>query len=368
MPDTRVTSRTEGEETVSTLPPWLLLLVFLGSAGVIWAAGIKLSDYTDVLAERLHLGTALGGVILLAVATNLPEIAITVAASVSGNVDIAVGNLLGGIAIQTVVLAVIDAFGVRGGRPLTFMAGSLALVLEAALVIAVLLVVLAASELPGSLILGRLTPGPVLIVIIWVVGLKLIGGPGQRLPWTDSGEAPESQEHPRGHTRTKNEQRATRSGASTTRVGAVFGVAALLTLGAGVSIEKSGEAFFGNLGLSGVLFGSTVLAAATSLPELSTGLTAARGGDFKLAMGDIFGGNAFLPVLFLLVTLISGKAVLPSAHASDRYLTALGALLSAVYLAGLVFRPRRQILRMGIDSVVVLVLYAVGVMGLVALS
>ena len=111
-----------------------------------------------------------------------------------------------------------------------------------------------------------------------------------------------------------------------------------------------------------------MLAAATSLPELSTGLTAVRQGNDKLAMGDIFGGNAFLPVLFLVVTLISGKAVLPQAQATDIYLTALGALLTTVYLVGLVFRPRRQILRMGVDSFVVLVLYAVGVVGLVALS
>jgi cation:H+ antiporter len=155
---------------------------------------------------------------------------------------------------------------------------------------------------------------------------------------------------------------------STTRAVLVFGVAALLTLVAGVTIEQSGEAFFGGLGLSGVLFGSTVLAAATSLPELSTGLTAARKGDYKLAMGDIFGGNAFLPVLFVLVPLLSGKAVLPHAQASDIYLTALGALLTVVYLVGLVFRPRRQVLRMGVDSLAVLVLYALGVVGLVALS
>jgi len=97
----------------------------------------------------------------------------------------------------------------------------------------------------------------------------------------------------------------------------VFGVAIVLTLIAGVPIERSGEAFFGNLRLSEVLFGATVLAAATSLPELSTGPTAARAGDYKLAVGDIFGGNAFLPVLFVLVTVISGKAVLPAAQTSD---------------------------------------------------
>jgi cation:H+ antiporter len=346
----------------------VLLAIFAASAAVIWAAGIALSDYTDVLAERLHLGQALGGVILLAVATNLPEIAITVSAAVSGQVEIAVGNLLGGIALQTVVLVALDVFGVRSCKPLTYMAASLTLVLEAGLVIAVLMVVIAGTQLPAHLIAARLTPGPVLIVVLWVVGLKIIGGPGSRLPWTGNGEAPGSQEKPRGHSRAAKEHDATRRHVSTTRAASVFGVAALLTLIAGVSIERSGESFFGNLGLSGVLFGATVLAAATALPELSTGLTAARGGDYKLAMGDIFAGNAFLPVLFLLVTLISGKAVLPHAHPSDIYLTALGGLLTLAYLTGLVLRPQRQVLRMGLDSLAVLILYAIGVLGLITLQ
>ena len=197
----------------------------------------------------------------------------------------AVGNLLGGIAIQTVVLVALDAFGVRARRPLTFMAASLTLVLEAALVVAVLLVVLAGSQLPASLIYDRLTPGPVLIAVIWVAGLKLHrrsrqpaalgrqrGGAG------GAGEA-------RGHSRKEAELTATQHRVGTGRVVTVFGVAALLTLVAGVTIEQSGEKFFGGIGLSGVIFGSTVLAAATSLPELSTGLTAARRGDYKLGDG-----------------------------------------------------------------------------------
>jgi len=352
---------------MSSMPSLLLLAVFVGSAAVIWIAGIRLSSYTDVLAERLHLGAAIGGVILLAVATNLPEIAITVSAAISGTLDVAVGNLLGGIAIQTVVLVALDAFGVRARRPLTYMAASLTLVLEAALVVAVLLVVVAGSQLPATLIFAHLTPGPVLIAALWIAGLKLISGPGSRLPWHEAGEAPDGQHHPRGHARREHERDASRRGVSTHRAVIVFGVAAVATLVAGVTIEQSGDEFFSRLGLSGVVFGATVLATATSLPELSTGLTAARRGDYKLAMGDIFGGNAFLPVLFLPVTLISGKAILPQAGSSDIYLTALGALLTVVYLGGLIFRPRRRILRMGIDSVVVLAIYLIGIAGLIAL-
>jgi cation:H+ antiporter len=353
---------------MSGLPSWLLLVIFLGSAVVIWVAGIELSDTTDVLAERLHLGSALGGLILLAVATNLPEIAITVSAAASHQLDIAVGNILGGIAVQTVVLVALDAFGMRVRKPLTYQAASLVLVLEGALVVLVLLVVVAGTQLPASLLHLRLTPDVLLITVAWVAGLLLVNRASKSLPWSDSGDAPDTQPEPRGNRRTKKEANATKKKVSTARAAAVFTVAAVVTLVAGVTIERSGEQFFGNLGLSGVLFGATVLAIATSLPELSTGITSARMGDYQLAVGDIFGGNAFLPVLFLPATLIAGKAVLPAAGRSDVYLTALGAALTIVYMAGLIFRPSRQFLRMGADSIVVIVLYAVGVAGLVALQ
>ena len=143
---------------MSGLPLLVLVLIFAGAAGAIWLAGIQLSNQTDVLSTRLHLGVALGGLILLALATNLPEIAIVASASLSGSVGVAVGNILGGIAIQTVVLVVLDAFGVRGRQPLTYLAASLVLVLEGALVIAVLAVVIAGSQLPAGLIVWRLTP------------------------------------------------------------------------------------------------------------------------------------------------------------------------------------------------------------------
>jgi cation:H+ antiporter len=350
------------------LPLVALLGIFAAAAAAIWIAGIQLSNQTDVLSTRLHLGSALGGLILLAVATNLPEIAIVVSAAAAGNVGVAVGNILGGIAIQTVVLVLLDAFGVEGDRPLTYRAASLVLVLEALLVVAVLGVVIAGTQLPTNLIALRLTPGPVLILIFWVTGLLLLRRAGQSLPWHDSGEAPDNQDKPRGHSTASTEADATKKGVGTARSAVIFTAAAIATLVAGVLLERSGDAIASQIGLSGVLFGATVLAAATSLPEVSTGLTSVRAGDYQLAVSDIFGGNAFLPVLFLLATLISGKAVLPHAHNTDIYLTALAMVLTLIYATGLLFRPRRQVARMGIDSFVVLILYAIGVCGLFAIA
>lgn len=353
---------------MSGLPLWLLLALFVIGAAVIWVAGVYLSKTTDALDDRLHLGSALGGLIVLAVATNLPEIAITVSAAASGSVDVAVGNILGGIALQTVVIAVLDLFGRRGRgvAPLTYRAASLGLVLEAIVVVAVLAVVIGGSQLPPGLVLARLSPDVVLIAIIWLVGLFLVRRAGHHLPWHEDGAAPDtSRAHPSG-SGTQNQDRIARM--STAKIAIIFGVCALATLGAGVLVETAGDAAFGRLGLSGVLFGATVLALATSLPEISTGLQAVRQGDDGLAISDIFGGNAFLPVLFLVATLISGTAVLPQANAADVFLTALAIVLTLVYAVGLIFRPCRRVLGMGVDSVAVVGLYLLGIGGLVAIT
>ncbi|MCJ1705503.1 sodium:calcium antiporter [Rathayibacter sp. VKM Ac-2926] len=344
------------------LPLLVLVVIFLAAAAVVWVAGIQLSKATDVLDARLHLGSALGGLIVLAVATNLPEIAITVSAALSGNLDVAVGNILGGIALQTVVLVVLDVFGKRGKgvKPLTYRAASLTLVLEGLVVVAVLTVVVAGSQLPSGLEVLRLTPDVVLIAALWVVGLLLVQRAGHHLPWHEDGRAPDAT--PPRSSDTKKQSMSTRKAAI------VFSVSALATLIAGVVLERTGDAASSQLGLSGVLFGATVLALATSLPEISTGLQAIKQGDDNLAISDIFGGNAFLPVLFLVATVLSGNAVLPQAGSSDIYLTALAALLTLVYVVGLIFRPSRRIAGMGVDSLIVLVLYAVGIGGLFAIT
>ncbi len=346
-----------------------LAVIFAAAAVAVWVAGIWLSRTTDALSVRYHLGEAFAGAILLAVTTNLPEIAITVTAAVEHNIGIATGNILGGIAIQTVVLALIDAVGLGRRAALTYLAASLQLVLEGAIVIAVLVVAIMGTQPLSHVYFGRVEPAALVITLIWLVGLWLVKRANRGLPWHEEGRrAPDGQEAPRGTRKTKRSDAASQFGIGTAEAAAVFTIAAVVTLAAGVALERSSEKLAQHTGMTGALFAATVLAAATSLPELSTGLASVRLGDYQLAVSDIFGGNAFLPTLFLLASFMAGKAVIPAATNADIYLTALGALLTVVYMIGLIFRPRRLLGPIGLDSTVVVVAYTIGIVGLVYVS
>src|SRR2546426_9932220 len=106
----------------SLATPWLVV-VFAAGAGATWLAGVNLSKTADALDVRLGLGEELGGILLLAVAGTLPEVAITISAAAQGNLGLAAGNLIGGIAVQTMVLVLCD-FAVGPGRPVDFPVGA----------------------------------------------------------------------------------------------------------------------------------------------------------------------------------------------------------------------------------------------------
>jgi cation:H+ antiporter len=347
------------------MPLSILALVFLAAGAAVWIAGVYVSKTTDVLSARFKLGEALGGAILLAIVTNLPEIAITASGALRNQLGVATGNILGGIAIQTVVLVILDAIAIGKRAPFIGHAASLDLVLEAVFVIVMLTLVVMGHQLPDTLVWHGITPDGVIILAAWVAGLYLIGKARSKLPWQSSGDAPGGK--PRRTQRQKRE-RDDEKKRSTLWAFTVFIVAAVAILIAGGVLQQTSETISKQLGMTSVVFGATILAAITALPEVSTGFAAVRLGDNKLAISDIFGGNAFLPVIFLVATLISGKSILPKATKPDMYLTGLGMLLTAVYIYGLVFRPRRQIGRMGVDSLVVLILYVIGIAGLFAIG
>jgi cation:H+ antiporter len=349
-------------DAMSGLGSPILVLIFLAGAGTTWMAGILLSKATDALDSRLGLGDALGGLVLLSIAGSLPELAITISAAAAGNLKLAAGNLIGGIAIQTMVLLICD-FAVGPVRPLTYLVGRLTPVLEGLLVIILVAgVEMGALLKPSTAIAGRVSPASIGIVVIWIIGLYVINQASKGPRWSVT--FPGSQPGRRRRERAKPEQPHPFSSLSTARIAALFGLASAVTLAAGVALEESGNELANRLSLNGVIFGATVLAFATALPEISSGIAAVRLGDHALAMGDILGGNAFQVCLFLVADLVAGKPVLPSSGNLNAWLAALGVALTAIYGFGVIIRPTRCRVRLGPDSLLALALFSLGIAGL----
>jgi cation:H+ antiporter len=336
----------------------LLVVVFVVAAAATWLAGTFLSKSTDSLDTRFGLGEELGGLILLAITGTLPEIAITASAALSGHLDLAVGNLIGGVAIQTLVLVILD-FAAGPRRPLSFMVGSLVPVIEALMVIVVLSTALAGAALPSSTNLFGASPTSYAVVILWVVGVWTVNRVRMNPGWV--GEAPEATPGRRHHREPHPAGEHPYAKASTTTVMMIFLAGALVTLGAGVALQESGSLLASRMGLQGAIFGATFLALATALPEISSGIAAVRLGDIQLAVGDILGGNSFQITLFLLADLLAGTPVIVAAHRSDVWLGGLGLLMSGIAAAAIIARPKKTFLWLGADSIALVVIYAVGI-------
>lgn len=84
------------------------------AALVVLLAGSWLPGVADALAQALGLSRSFVGTVLMAVVTTLPEMAVTLGALRLGALDMAIGNLLGSNLFNVAILAVDDAFYVRG--------------------------------------------------------------------------------------------------------------------------------------------------------------------------------------------------------------------------------------------------------------
>ena len=151
---------------------------------------------------------------------------------------------------------------------------------------------------------------------------------------------------------------------STLQIGLLFAAASAAILVAGVALETSGSLLADRAGVNGVVFGATFLAAASALPEISTGIEAVRLGDNELAIGDIFGGNAFQLCLFVLADFLAGKPLLPTAGRENAWLGALGIVLTAIYMTAIIVRGERRRAGLGVDSMTAVVVFALGMWGL----
>lgn len=116
---------------------------FAFGAAVILAAAPFLARSAADLAVQWGVSTGFIGVLLLAVTTSLPEVAVTVSSLRAGSYDLAVGNLLGSNCFNMVILLPLDLVDGGGSilarvEPGVLIAGSFAILLMAQTLIEVL--------------------------------------------------------------------------------------------------------------------------------------------------------------------------------------------------------------------------------------
>lgn len=334
--------------TASALPVNLALFVL--AAAVVWQAGVRLTHYVDAIAERRGLERAFVGFLVLATATQLPEIVTNSTAALRGDARLVVNSMFGGISMQTAMLAVADLVALR--YTLTFLAESPFNLLQGAILVLFLALVLAVS-IPGDVtLLGSLGLAPTVLAGLYLGAVYLLWQQQHRAAWQPAEVADDyGAVTGNGHT-------AALPTAALVRRSVVAGAVILV---AGIVLVWTAEAVAAQSGLGTSFIGVTLLASATSLPELSTTLAAVRLGRHSMAVADVLGSNLIMVLLLFPSDLLYRQGLLLNAmDDSARFALTLGIVVTAIYLAGLMLRHRQRALGLGYDSWAVLGCYLAG--------
>ena len=241
--------------------------------------GPRLAKLVDRLADRTGMGEALAGAILLGATTSLPGIVTTAVAAAEAAAPLAVSNALGGIAAQTMFLALADLRYPRAN--LEHAAASLPNLLQSLFLVCLLALVMLAATGPDV-----------------TVGL---GAPGHLRPAGGVPVRPGA--HPLGGRVTHvaaGEHRGRPASTSPRRAGATSRSPGCGWASpprrrgwpwAGWVVGRAGVSLAAETPLSGTVVGGLLTSVVTSLPELVTALAAVRIGALTLAVGDIIGGQ-----------------------------------------------------------------------------
>lgn len=335
-------------------PIWINIAVFLVSAVAVWIAGTRIARYANVISERTGIGQALIGILLLGGVTSLPELAVAITSAATAAPDLAVNSILGGIALQVAILAVADMF--IGRDALTSVLPDPKVILQAGLKILLLSIVTA------SIIVGDT---PVLSVGIWMwlllavtgVSFYVLSRTQNDLSWKPSDPSISKKKEKERADKAAQIDESKSLGWAVSRAA----IAGAVIIVAGYLLSRTGDALAEQSGLGQSFVGSVLLAISTSLPEVSTVISAVRGGLYTMAVSDIFGTNLFDVSFLFIVDLVGGEgAVMNDAGSYEGFASIIAITVTAIIVVGLAERRNKTILGMGYDSLAVLVTYLAG--------
>ena len=344
------------------LPTWALFTEMALSALVVILAGSRLTRMADTMATRLNLASGWIGLLLLATVTSLPELVTGGTATAMGNVDLALGAIFGSCCFNITIIVLLNALW--GGESVL---GSVSPSHSLTSSFGILLI---GEALLGMVLMENSPPAPqyaplfevgwaLLIAVTYLVSMRLVYNFEKRLL-----------------------QRATPETVRM-RVGRKFYarlfITTLILIVASWWLTQLGDTLSTHeiemIGrpLGATFVGACFLALATSLPEIATSVAAVRIGNLDLALGNIFGSNMFnifvIPILKA-VSLCTGqdRLLAGDAYRGSGNLIAglLAVLLTAIALGALTYKSKRRMLRrFGLDSILIAIIYAGGMILLV---
>mgnify|MGYP006300200713 CR=1 FL=1 len=395
-------------------PSWPLIVhvpVFIAAAVLVAVVGVRLTGYAARIARVTGLGQAVTGALFLGASTSLSGIVTSVTAAAQAHPELAASNAVGGIAAQTVFLAVADRIYRKAN--LEHAAASDENMLQGALLIALLSMAMLAAFAPPYTILG-VHPISIAVLLAYAFGQRLVITAKGQAMWQpriteyteleerrrqeeSSSEKTASQESPSapvtdtagpGDARVEGsaagsdpgvrEDSGVRSDAradGSAQAGRASGgapsrsftlwlrfVLAAFAIGVfGYLLARSGVAIADRTGLSETILGGLFTAVATSFPELVTAVAAVRLGALTLAVSDIMGGNAF-DVIFLAVADVAYRdgSLYHAMGSRPAFLILLTVLLTSILLMVLIRREKHGIANIGFESFLLFLVYAGG--------
>lgn len=319
--------------------------LFTVAAVFVVGGGTVLAKAGDEIAGRTGLGGALVGMLLLAGATSLPEMVINATASATGYPDLAIGDLFGASMANMATLALVDLAHRRRFWPQVGVEharlAAIAMALTAIPVLAILV--------PPGIRLGWVGIETVGIVAAYVAaarwlhrrrGARRRDFSGEIVAPTGWGAADEGP-------RLSNRAVAAR----------FLGAAGVILLAAPVLAVSAG-AIADDTGIGETFVGALLLALATTLPELVASFAAVRIGAYDLAVGNLFGSNAFNMTAMLVADLAFLDGPVLAAVSQAQVVAGVGAiLLMAIALAAVVHGDRTRIHRLEPDAVLLIATY-----------
>ncbi len=260
------------------------ILILCGGVVLLLSGGELLVRGAVTLASRLGVSTLIIGLTVVAFGTSAPELAFNVTASLSGHNELSLGNIVGSnIANIGLILGLAALL-----KPLKVNSSVIRREMPIMIAATGLMILLAALPVEGRVI-SRMD-GSILLALFAGLSVYAILATTRSRRGADWGETFEQEIEEVG-------ERDRRRPVWLATVLLIVGLA--LLAGGGRLAEIGAVQFAAELGLSQTLIGLTIVALATSLPELATSLIAVRRGQVDIAVGNVVGSNIFNILLVL---------------------------------------------------------------------